>query len=102
MTYNVESFIDNYNLDSTVSKEDLTKFSEKLIDNYQEFIRDSLLNGQSVTINGVGVLKPYYRKVKNPMGREFSVKARIDTNKDFEKKILSEYRRNPGKFNFNV
>lgn len=103
--FNVEEFIENSfgeDLPKELSKKDLVKFSKSLLDSYRRFICTSVLDGKSVTIDGLGVIRPSYRRVKNPMGREFSIKAKIDNNKDFEKKLVNEFKKNPDKFGFNI
>lgn len=98
--FNVDKFVSECSIPET--KEDLEKFANILLSKYKESLAQAVIDGRSVTIEGLGVLKPSYRRVKNPMGREFSIKAKIDNSPEFSRKLLESFNKDPDKFGVNL
>lgn len=93
---------DKYN-ETFNESDDFNKYIEMvndyIIDKYQKEVRDKLISGESVEIPGVGVIKCKYRKVRNPYGREFTVRAVIQQDKTFSRDLIKSYKKNPALFN---
>lgn len=61
-------------------------------------IKESLKEGISIEIPGVGVLRPHFRMVNNAMGRNYSLTVTLDHNKDFKKQLGISFRKQPSWF----
>lgn len=61
-------------------------------------IQNALLDGMDVEIEGIGVLSPRYRKVKNSYGRDYTVTIKIIQNKKMKELLLKSYKKNPENF----
>ena len=71
---------------------------DSIIRDYESSIRYRLLNGEKVTIEGVGTLSVSYRKVKNDAGRDYSLRVKVKQDRKFAKEIVEEYNKSPNKF----
>lgn len=65
-----------------------------VIDLYNDFIHSRLARGLDVEIEGVGVLHPYVRQVKNSFGREYSIKVELKQNPGFRDTLVKNYEKN--------
>ena len=70
----------------------------EIINEYIEEMSSKLLNGEDFVIDGVGVLRPVYRRVKNDNGRNFTVRVRMDYFWDFYTKIIESCKKDNSKF----
>ena len=71
---------------------------DNAINEYIDDMKSKLLNGEDFVINGVGVLRPVYRRVKNDNGRNFTVRVRMDYFWDFYTKIIDSCKVDNSKF----
>lgn len=62
-------------------------------------IQEALVSGSDVELEGIGILSPRYRKVKNSYGRDYSIVIKLIQNKGMKKMLLKSYKENPDKFN---
>lgn len=71
---------------------DLDKaLADGVIKQYVSQIRERLLNGNSFKIEGVGVLTPSFRRVKNNYGRNFSIGVKLIKDKNFSEELVNNY-----------
>lgn len=71
---------------------------DDIIRDYQKLIREELLAGKEVSIPEVGKLVAMYRKVKNPYGREYTVRVRLIPERSFTNDLVKEYEKDPTRF----
>lgn len=70
----------------------------QVVDDYINGMKSKLLNGEEFVIDGVGVLKPVYRKVKNDYGNNFTVRVRMDYFKEFYDSIIESCKKDNSRF----
>lgn len=69
-----------------------------VINDYVKSIKDTLLSGNSFYIDGIGYLRPKYRKVKNDAGRDFAIVISLKQDSDFSKLIVESCMNNKDNF----
>lgn len=74
---------------------------DSIIKDYNKQIRDRLVNGEEVEIEGVGKLKAKFRKVKNMYGRDYAIRVKVVQDKEFSRSLVSEYRKDNTKYKNN-
>lgn len=95
MKYNIDEILaGDFGEVSPLTKRDYSI----VIDLYNQFIRSRLVRGLDVEIEGVGVLHPYVRQVKNSFGREYSIKVELKQNPGFKDKLVEKYEENNSTF----
>lgn len=72
--------------------------SNNILSIYFDAIRESLLNGKSFEIHGIGTLVPYVRKVKNDNGRDYALKVKLVQSYKFKEDIVKSYENDSTKF----
>jgi len=73
-------------------------FANGIIQEYNKGIKNKLLAGESVNIEGVGTLRLGYRKVRNSYGRDFALRVKFEKDQEFDKELSEEYNKNKEKF----
>lgn len=85
---------------SSAENKIMSAMYDTAVQEYLADIRNRILNGEVVSIPGIGKISLKYRRVKNPMGREFSIKPKIDVDPTLDRDILKEYTADPTKYDF--
>lgn len=89
--------------DNTVTVNDISisvdkAIIEAVIRGYEKGIKEKLLNGEDVIINGVGKLELGYRRVRNSYGKDFAIRVKFSKNAKFGRELVKSYEDNPELF----
>ena len=71
---------------------------DSVLRGFYEEIREKLLNGESVLLPGIGTLEPHHRRVKNPVGKNYSMKIWLKHDSKFKDALMSSFAKNREKF----